>query len=80
MPKNNNGTANTQTHIGVDQHIKQGYTKAAMEEGFGSASGVRPETASSGGHILHPETADGPRNTGKVPNHLDEENEGLADN
>jgi hypothetical protein len=73
-------TTNTGTHMGVDEKIKQGYSQRAMEEGFSAASGVRPETSSSGGRVLHPETKDGARHTGKVPNHLDEENEGLADN
>ncbi len=76
MPK----TSNTETQEGVDERIRQGYSRSAMEEGFGAASGVRPDTASSGGHVLHPETKDGARNTGKVPNHFEDENEGLADN
>lgn len=71
-------TSNTQTHQGVDEHIKEGYSKAALEEGFDSASGIRPAGSSSGGHIENEEKGDGPRNTGKVPNHLDEENEGLS--
>lgn len=77
MAKDQNGTANTQTHLSVDQHIKQGYTKAAMEEGFDSASGVRPMGAASGGKVNGEEKGDGARKTGKVPNHLDEENSGL---
>ncbi len=74
MPK-----TNTQTHLGVDEKIRQGYTKGAMEEGFGAASGVRPETASSGGKITNDENGDGALQTGKVPNHFEDENSGLAD-
>lgn len=70
----------TDSSISVDKKMKQGYTSSAMEEGFSSASGVRPDTASSGGRVSHPETKDCAHQTGKVPNHLDEENEGLADN
>ena len=71
-------TSNTETHIGVDEKLKQGYSQNAMEEGFGAASGVRPETSSSGGKITHSESKDAARRTGKISNHLDEQNEGLA--
>ena len=72
-------TTNTQTHMSVDEKMREGYTKGAMEAGFGAASGVRPETAASGGRITREENKDGTHGTGKVPNHLDDENSGLAD-
>ena len=72
-------TANTQTRLSVDEKIRQGYTRNAMEEGFGAASGVRPETAASGGMVTAEENGDEARKTGKVPNHFENENSGLAD-
>lgn len=70
MAKDN---SNTETHMGVDEKIKAGYTRGSMNEGFSAASGIRPETASSGGKITHPEQMDRARNTGRVENHIEED-------
>jgi hypothetical protein len=79
-------TGNTDTHVAVDTKmkttIKLGSTKGdrnAYEEGFASASGIRPDTAASGGHIRHPESKDAPA-IDPVPKSIEEENPGLADN
>ena len=66
-------TGNTETHLSVEEKIKQGYTERSMNEGFAAASGVRPETASSGGKITHPERGDRALNTGRVDNHLEDD-------
>lgn len=83
-------TPNTETHMAVDEKIKTGYTQRSMNEGFASASGVRPETAETGGRLTHPEDADRARDNDEFLHHIEEEeeeiikaetgNSGLADN
>ena len=76
MPK----TGNSETHLAVDEKLKMGYTRTAMNEGFASASGVRPETAESGGKVTKGEDKDRARFTGRVSNGIDGmENGGAAD-
>jgi hypothetical protein len=81
----NKNTGGTDLHIAVDTKMKQtGNRKAvddpaSFEEGFASASGVRPETAETGGRIKHPETKDAPRPNHKIDLLEEEENSGLAD-
>ena len=78
-------TGGTETHVAVDtqmkQVIKNGSSKddrEAYQEGFASASGIRPETAETGGRIAHPESKDAPK-PDPVPRKIEEENPGLAD-
>lgn len=70
-------TGNTETHIATDERMKM-EDPLAYEEGFASASGVRPETSESGGRVRHPENKDAAK-TAMVPNHIDEEDAGLAE-
>ena len=75
-------TGGTDTHLAVDDAIRN-ESNTALEEGFAAASGVRNETAETGGRIKHPETKDEEytkRDTHQAPNPVDEENAGLADN
>lgn len=70
----------TETHLATDVKMDRvtHYIDAetSYEEGFASASGVRNETAESGGRLKHPETKDDAR----VPGSIEHENAGLADN
>ncbi|MDE3060154.1 MAG: hypothetical protein KGJ06_04015 [Pseudomonadota bacterium] len=75
----------TETHLAADTQMKEtirrGSTKGdrnAYHEGFASASGVRQETAETGGRIHHPESKDAPR-PDPVPPLIEKENAGLAD-
>jgi hypothetical protein len=77
--KYNNSHAGTETHMAVDDKIKQGHTPEAMREGYGAASGVRPGAAESGGRLEKTETGDDPRTPERKSNHLENENAGLAD-
>ena len=49
------------------------------EEGFGASSGIRPETAETGGRVRTPEMGDDAL-IDRTPNNLEKENAGLADN
>lgn len=78
-------TGGTDTHVAVDTKMKHviedGSTKGdkqAYEEGFASASGVRPETAETGGRIRAPERKDAAQ-IDPVPKSIEEENAGLAE-
>jgi hypothetical protein len=78
-------TGGTETHVAVDTKMKNtiqaGSSKGdrlPYEEGFASASGVRPETAETGGRIRHPESKDAPQ-PDPVPKQIERENAGLAD-
>lgn len=78
-------TGNTDTHLAVDSQMKKSIAKGSTsedrleyEEGFAAASGVRPETAATGGRIKHPETKDA-SNPDPVPSSIEKENAGLAD-
>ena len=80
----NENTGGTETHPATDEMIKQtidqpGIHRRAFEEGFAAASGVRGETAETGGRVHAPELDD--RSTiESLPSSLDDENAGLADN
>lgn len=74
---------NTDNHLSVDtqmelviDHPESNQRSRALSEGFAASSGIRPETAESGGTLKHPETKDGVRSLSSV----DKENAGLADN
>jgi hypothetical protein len=78
-------TGGTETHVAVDTRMKKTIYKGSSkdirpvyEEGFASASGIRPETAETGGRIKHPETKDAAK-PDPVPKSIEEENPGLAD-
>jgi hypothetical protein len=78
-------TGSTETHKAVDTKIKETIKhgsevseQTSYEEGFASASGVRPETAETGGRIKNPENKDTPK-TGQITPPLEQENSGLAD-
>lgn len=71
-------TGSTETNMATDEHLSLEDLRAYVE-GFAAASGVRPDTAASGGRIRHPEDRDSASNEGRVSNHLEEENAGLAD-
>ena len=80
-------TGGTETQVAVDTKMKKtiaaGSTKGdrnEYEEGFAAASGVRPETAASGGRIRHPEDKDSAHSGSRVPDPSEKENSGLADN
>jgi hypothetical protein len=49
------------------------------EEGFAASSGIRNETAETGGRVKHPEVKDH-SNRNIAANSIEEENAGLADN
>lgn len=52
-------SASTETHLSVDEKIRRSESEStSYEEGFATESGVRPETAESGGRIRHPEDKD----------------------
>lgn len=56
---NTKESTNIATHLAVDEKIRISEGDAlAYEEGFATESGVRPETAESGGRIRHPEDKD----------------------
>lgn len=71
-------TGNTETHLAVDERLDM-EDRLAFEEGFASASGIRPETAESGGRIKHPEDKDASIDDGRIDNQLDAQDSGLAD-
>ncbi len=74
-------TGSTETHRAVDEHMfpkDARELQSAYEEGFAASSGIRPETAESGGRIKHPETQDHQKHPG-APDLIEEENAGLAD-
>ena len=82
-------SGNTETHIAVDEKMRnqpaelQDDFQDDLEEGFASASGVRNETAATGGRVKHPETKDEDRTnrlSHRAPNPVEDENAGLADN
>lgn len=77
---NNKDAAGSETHMAVDDKMKRGYTPETMREGYGAASGVRPETAETGGRAKHPESEDGSLTPERKSNHIEDENAGLADN
>lgn len=78
-------TGNTETHVATDEmmrrRIELGSTEGernAFNEGFASASGIRPDTAATGGRIKHPETRDASEND-PVPKSIEKSNSGLAE-
>jgi hypothetical protein len=79
----------TETHLGVDEMIDESLDKGssadgvvdkAYREGFGASSGVRNETAESGGHSNPAPEMKDDSIPDRVPNSLEKENAGLADN
>ena len=74
-------SGNTETHIAADMPIDQkfGNLQNAYEEGFAASDGIRGVTAASGGRIRHPEKGDAPL-IDSVPESIEDENPGLADN
>lgn len=50
-------TASTETHLSVDENLRK-RSQNAFEEGFAASSGVRPETAETGGRVKNPEKKD----------------------
>lgn len=78
--KQEKGTGSTETHLAVDTEIEHSYdSQLAYEEGFASADGVRGGTAETGGRIKHPEKGDDSIPS-RVPESIENENPGLADN
>ncbi len=73
-------TGGTETHVATDTKMRLAGKRSnhAHVEGFASASGVRPETAESGGRIRHPETKDASRPDAGARS-VEEENAGLAE-
>ena len=74
-------SGNTETHIAVDEMMErrdQGLLQKGYNEGFSSASGVRNETAETGGRVKNPEIHD-EDGTNKPVTTIDKENAGLAD-
>jgi hypothetical protein len=56
-------SANTATHLAVDEKIRQSLgfgDSISFEEGFAAESGVRQETAETGGRVRHAEDKDAP--------------------
>lgn len=72
----------TETHLSVDEKIRTDLenpaTTTAYEEGFDASSGIRPESAETGGRIKAPEMKDDPKND-RTPDSIERENSGLAD-
>ena len=77
--------ASTENHLSVDAQIEEvidhagGQQDLALREGFAASSGIRPESAETGGRIDHPEMLDDTM-PDPVPDIIEEENPGLADN
>jgi hypothetical protein len=74
-------TGNTGNHIAADEMMKRknsGLEREGYEEGFASASGVRNETAETGGRVQHPEAKDRSRPDPVSPS-IEDENAGLAE-
>jgi hypothetical protein len=75
----NKSTGGTENQRAVDDEIKESdFEPIAYEEGFAAASGVRQETAETGGRIKYPEAKDAPR-PNPIPSLIEKENAGLAD-
>ncbi len=74
-------TGNTETLIAVDETIEEkfGNLQRAFNEGFAASSGVRGATAETNGRIVHPEKKDDSF-PNAVPDSIENENPGLADN
>ncbi len=78
-------SASTENHRSVDAQMEEvnehpgGEQNLAFEEGFAASSGIRPESAETGGRIDHPEMLDDSM-PDPLPESLEEENPGLADN
>ena len=77
----------TETHLGVDQQIEKtlqdgssdaGSIALSYREGFAASSGIRPETAETGGRAKAPEMKDDVI-PDRTPDSIEEENAGLAD-
>ncbi len=76
-------TASTENHLSVDDEMREtkhpgGEQDHAFVEGFAASSGIRPESAETGGRLDHPEVFDD-LVPDPEPISLEEENAGLAD-
>lgn len=72
-------TGNTETHIATDVMMNENFNSSLkLEEGFAASSGIRNETAETGGRVKAPEKGDA-----SIPAitlaKFEEENSGLAD-
>ncbi len=72
-------TGNTEPHIATDVMMEEGFNSSLkLEEGFAASSGIRNETAETGGRVKAPEKGDA-----SIPAitlaKFEEENAGLAD-
>lgn len=70
---------NTETHIATDVMMNEDFNASLkLEEGFAASSGIRNETAETGGRVKAPEKGDA-----SIPaitiDKFEEENAGLAD-
>jgi hypothetical protein len=74
-------TGNAENVIAADETIenKFGNVQRAYNEGFAAADGVRGGTAETDGRIEHPEKTDD-SHPSRVPESIENENPGLADN
>ncbi len=79
--------SSTETHRGVDEQIEKtlddgstadGRVEKSYREGFAASSGIRPETAETGGRAKAPEMADDAI-PDRTPDSIEKENAGLAD-
>jgi hypothetical protein len=79
--KQDKNTGNTEEHIATDAPIEKkfGNIQHAFEEGFAASDGVRGATAATDGRMPHPEKADDSKPK-RVPDAIENENPGLADN
>lgn len=78
-------SGSTETHLATDTKMKQVIERSSSagdtmsyEEGFASASGIRPETAETGGRIKNPENKDAAKSDPTAAS-IKKENPGLAD-
>jgi len=74
-------TGNTQTHLAVDEAIKEGYNSRRLEQGFSASDGVRGATMETGGSVKHPEKGDAAitEDPSTILTTIDNEDPGLAD-
>ena len=74
-------SGNIAEHIATDEAIdkKFGNIQNAYEEGFASSDGLRGGTAETDGRVKYPEKGDD-TTPKRIPNSIEDENPGLADN
>lgn len=81
VKSDNHPRPSTDNHLSVDATIEQNehtYPPRAMREGFAASSGIRPETAETGGRRPYPEMED-ESHPDRVPPSIEKENAGLAE-